>query len=238
MKPLIGVTSIPRMTTTPIGETPHQTVPDVYLDLIKKAGGSTVILPVHQEPDDRLLQNLDGLLLTGGGDVDPEQYGTERDGALDIDEVRDRFELWAARTSAEQNRPVLAICRGIQLLNVALGGSLIVDVPSAVGDDISHRDIPNFSKPIHSVKIAGDSMLGSIVGEKLDVNSLHHQAVAVPAECLRAVAWAPDGVIEAVESESHKFIVGLQWHPEMLGPSHPSFAIVKRFVESSAEPRS
>jgi putative glutamine amidotransferase len=234
MKPLIGVTSVPRSARAAFGDTPHQTVPDLYLDLVKRAGGAPIILPVHQEPDPHLFGFLNGVVLTGGGDVDPQCYGEPSGKARRIDGERDRFELELVKFAADRDLPVLAICRGIQVLNVALGGSLIVDLPTQVPDGLDHHDLAHWSGTSHTVRIAGDSALAGLVGGELAVNSMHHQSIARPSSRLKPVAWAPDGVIEAVESPAHRFLVGVQWHPECLGSDHPGFPLVEGFVEASA----
>ena len=232
-KPLIGVTSVPKPAHSVFGDNPHQAVPDLYLDLVKAAGGAPVILPVHQDPEPGLFCFLSGVVLTGGGDVDPRRYGQDGKNARGVDPERDRFEAELVRFALEEDVPLLAICRGIQILNVALGGSLIVDLPTDRPGGLEHRDVARWSGTSHPVAFGAGRALGELAGRSLGVNSLHHQAIAEPSPLLTPVAWAPDGVIEAVEASGHRFLVGVQWHPECLGTEHPGFGLVRRFIEVS-----
>jgi putative glutamine amidotransferase len=234
MRPLIGLTSQPKRVRSVFGDTPHQTVPDLYLDLIKSAGGTPVILPVHQHPDRRLFGSLDGVVLTGGGDVDPRHYGQDHEQARGVDGERDHFEMELVRFAADTDLPLLAICRGTQVLNVTLGGSLIGDLATYRPNGLDHRDVAHWSGTSHHVAVGRDSALAQLVGEEMGVNSLHHQSIAEPSRHLKPVAWAPDGIIEAVESPTHRFMVGVQWHPECLGCQHPGFALIERFIGVSA----
>jgi len=235
---VIGVTSIPRWAQTAFARLPHETVPELYLDMVARSGGTPVVLPVHQEPEEELLDRLDGILLTGGGDVEPDRYGdVPRPETSGVDGRRDRMEIEITRWALERDLPVLAICRGIQVLNVALGGTLIQDLEGEIPGAVRHWYPERWGDPCHEVHINPSSRLAGLVGRTVEVNSMHHQAVREPARTLRAVGRAPDGVIEAVEAPDQRFCVGLQWHAECLGPGHPSFRVFEEFVRSTERVR-
>jgi len=208
------------VTTTPatVDDRPVEQVNQSYVDAVVQAGGLPFVLPVL-DPDDAgaALLALDGLLLTGGGDVEPSLYG-----ALPVSEVygldpaRDASELALVRAAARAGVPVLGICRGAQVLNVAFGGSLVQHVPAVTGVDHCLRD--RAYELVHDVKIDPASLLASVAGgTALGVNSLHHQAVDRLGAGLRAVAWSPDGVVEGLESDDvFARLLGVQWHPELL----------------------
>lgn len=165
-----------------------------------------------------LLERVDALVLTGGDDVSPARYGEPPHPALGrISDERDAAEIALVQTARELGLPTLAICRGVQILNVALGGTLIQDIPSQVGAEINHDpDTPRTSHS-HQVEIATDSRLARAIGvTHMEVNSVHHQAIRRVAPTLRVVATAPDGVIEGVETapDDPWWCVGVQWHPE------------------------
>jgi putative glutamine amidotransferase len=166
------------------------------------------------------MDRVDGLVLTGGADVNPALYGQEPHPALGpVSDIRDAWEIALVKAAQRQAKPLLAICRGAQVLNVTLGGTLIQDLPSQHPSEINHDpDRPRNSRT-HPVELAVESRLGRAIGStRLDVNSVHHQAIERVANDLRVVATAPDGVIEGVESpaESPWWCVGVQWHPEDL----------------------
>ena len=180
---------------------------------------------------------VDGLLLAGGVDVDPAQFGEEPHAALGkVDAARDRLELTLTRWALADGRPILGICRGIQTLNVACGGSLWQDIGSQVAGALEHKHQPGHSYQhlAHWVTIEPGSRLGALVGvEEVEVNSLHHQAAREPGRGLRAVAWAPDGVIEGLEGTGEAWVVGVQWHPEWLLDDGRMFRLVEAFVRAS-----
>lgn len=188
-----------------------------YLASLDRAGAEPRVIGPAHDPVAELLSS-DGLLLTGGADVDPSHYGdTDRHPTLALEPGRDAFELLLARTALAADIPVLAICRGVQLLNVAAGGSLYQDLPTHVPSDIAHRITDAADRIAHTVSVAPDSRLASLLGDGHDVvavNSRHHQAVRTVAPRFQAVAHAGDGVIEAIECPSSSFCLGVQWHPE------------------------
>jgi putative glutamine amidotransferase len=161
-----------------------------------------------------IASHIDGLMLTGGVDLDPRRYGTEVHPATQApDEARDVFEAALVEACCDRGLPVLAICRGLQVLNVLRGGSLYQHLPDTVGTDEHLREPGVFSR--HWVRVDRDSQLAEILGrERLEVPTHHHQAVDRVGQGLRAAAWADDGIVEAVEDSSHGFVVAVQWHPE------------------------
>jgi putative glutamine amidotransferase len=185
-----------------------------YGDRIAEAGGVPFQL-IGRPGSSAMLSRADGLLFTGGGDVEPARYGAVQDpesGGIDVD--RDRAEVELVAEATEVGIPVLAICRGIQIVNVARGGTLVQHLPTVTIEP--HLVIDRPYELVHAVRIDPDSELRHILGaDELWVNSLHHQAVDVVGDGLRAVAWAEDGTIEAVEDQRSR-IIGVQWHPEQI----------------------
>ncbi|CEK18953.1 gamma-glutamyl-gamma-aminobutyrate hydrolase family protein [Chthonomonas calidirosea] len=202
---------------------PRHVLNDAYVRAIEEAGGIPIVLPSLSLPSPETwmgyLDAIDGLLLTGGADIDPTFYGQPRHEKLgEVQPVRDATEIPLVQKAIERDLPIFGICRGIQTLNVALGGTLYQDLPSEFPSEIHHRQTDlgyrrsDFS---HSITIEPDSRLAAIVGcTEMPVNSLHHQAVRDVAPGLRVVARAPDGVIEGLESDRHHFILAVQFHPE------------------------
>lgn len=209
-----------------------------YTEAVVRAGGLPVLIPLGLDEDTlrALLQRVDGLLLPGGGDVVPHRYGgDDADPAVrDLDEERDRAEILLVRQALASQKPLFAICRGHQVFNVAFGGTLWEDVqramPGAIAHDYFHKQ--NRDYLAHEVEVVPDSLLGRILqGERVSVNSLHHQGIRQLAPGLRAVATAPDGLVEAVEVPGHPFALGVQWHPENLVHSSPAMrALFAHFV--------
>jgi putative glutamine amidotransferase len=215
--PLIGLT-----TSVTVGASPERAYTNAtYIRAVQQAGGIPVLLPPQLDLAslEALWSRLDALLLTGGGDIDPARYGEDPHSTVyEVSEARDALELTLSRRAVEDEVPVLAICRGVQVLNVALGGSLHQDIPSHVPGALPHSQKEDRTRPTHAVKVMGEgTRLGAIVGSlELDVNSMHHQAIKKLGQGLREVAWAPDGVIEGLELAGDRFVVGVQWHPEEL----------------------
>lgn len=196
-----------------------------YIRAIEDLGGVPVILPLAEDPADRrrLLKDLDGLLLTGSGpDLAPALYGERQRYKFQVmSRRRAEFELDAARRAAAADLPVFGICGGMQAINVAFGGSLIQDIASQVESPLPHRQRGAATTLSHAVEVAPGSLLRRIVGQaRIRVNSSHHQSVKRVAPALVASATAPDGVIEAIESPRHRFLLGVQWHPEFLYDRH------------------
>jgi putative glutamine amidotransferase len=191
---------------------------DEYSRAVSHYGGAPVLLPVAQDGETlaTILQHIDGLILSGGPDIHPRHYGeSPRANLGEIDEELDRMELAVALQAHRKGLPILAICRGIQTLNVCLGGTLYQDIPSQIEGAINHYQKADKSINTHSVKIASGSCLAGIFKRKtVWVNGKHHQAVKETAPGLIVSAAAEDGVVEAVEDPARKFVVGVQWHPE------------------------
>jgi putative glutamine amidotransferase len=188
-----------------------------YSIAVARAGAVPVILPTVRPGDDPndLLDRLDGLLLSGGYDCAPCLYGEETlNQSVEIDARRDEWELPLIRAAVERGFPTMAICRGIQSLNVALGGTLFQDLPTQQPTEIRHRQSEERDVATHTIEVASGSRLAGIVGRSLEVNSFHHQSLKKVAEGLRVVACAPDGVIEAVEGTGEAFLLAVQFHPE------------------------
>ena len=217
VRPLIGVTTYGR------DERGRYTLPSEYVAAVVRAGAVPVLIPPVPEHAARYLELVDGIVLAGGGDLDPAHYGGERPETIyGVDAQRDALELALARRIVECGAPTLAICRGMQVLNVALGGTLIEHLPAAVGEDVLHRAPPR--EPIaHPVKVKPGSHLASVAGgTELAPMSWHHQAIRKPAPGLEVVATAPDGTIEAVELEGHPWLIAVQWHPELTAEKDPA----------------
>jgi len=193
------------------------------------------------------LAGVDGLLLTGGEDVDPARYGeAAHPKVVDVERNRDDFEIGLVHEARARALPLFAICRGIQLLNVAYGGSLVQDIPSQVPGAIDHHLSVPPHQPFdlaHEIWIDKDTLLAQLMNDRLngadtcDVNSRHHQALKQVATGLRVSATAPDGVIEAIEDPAAKFCVGVQWHPENFWRTGEFRALFEGFVEASARDR-
>lgn len=188
-----------------------------YCEAIVRAGGLPIALPHEAELAEAYVELLDGLIVTGGAfDLDPSLYGaTERHATVTTKEQRTAFELAVTRAALQHDRPLLGICGGQQLLNVALGGDLIQHIPDAVSDCLAHEQPNPRTEPGHSVDVVGGSRLHAIGGAlRLEVNSAHHQAAGAVGDGVTISARAPDGVVEAIEMADRRFCIGVQWHPE------------------------
>jgi len=214
--PIIGITTYSR------GEAGEFTLPGSYVDAVQLAGGIPVLLPPNQPDIDRLLDIVDGLVFSGGGDIDPVLYGGDHHPTVYlIDPERDEFELALAKGAIASTIPTLGICRGMQVLSVATGGALVPHVPDVYGETIAHRlDHPRRPIP-HPVQVQPESRLAAIVGKTdISVVSWHHQAVKTVPDCWQIAAYAADGLVEALEHCQHPWMVAVQWHPE-LSPEDP-----------------
>ncbi|MGC9019992.1 MAG: gamma-glutamyl-gamma-aminobutyrate hydrolase family protein [Candidatus Methanodesulfokora sp.] len=207
---------------------------DRYLRKILNEGASVLIIPPFFS--DEIADSLDGLVLSGGDDVDPRFYGELPRDVGSIEPIRDETEIKLIREFRRRDKPVMGICRGAQVINVSMGGTLIQDIKTEVSGAIKHwwsrreSEVP-YWHPTHRVRIDRDSMLFNIIGnEVIWVNSFHHQAIKRVGSGLKAVAWSDDGIIEAVEAEKG-FLLGIQWHPEGM-EDEPSRRIFKSFVEA------
>lgn len=240
MRPVIGITTRPRVIAASAGEIDTHTLAHTYTDSVLRAGGIPVLLaPVPDVDVGSILDRLDGVVMSGGGDVEPSRYGSEtHDSMYDMDFDRDEFEIELVRIAAERRTPMLAICRGLQVVNVALGGTLIRDIPSEIGS-ADHTVIGHHVFNGHQhVRLDAESRVAQVVGATdLEVNSIHHQAVRDLAPGFRAVGWADDGVVEAIEHTDPDWpLLAVQWHPEYLGQvdDKASWSLFHSLVESSA----
>jgi putative glutamine amidotransferase len=236
--PLIGVTT--SVTTTDSPERAY--VNASYLRAVQQAGGIPVLLPPHLDDRARaaLSERLDGLLLTGGGDLDPARFGEPRHPSVyEVSGARDALELDVVDRALARRRPLLAVCRGIQVLNVALGGTLYQDIPTEPGSPIAHSQKAPRQEPTHGVTVRGETRLAGILGAgEVAVNSLHHQAIKRLGRGLRDVAWAPDGIVEGVElPDAPALVVGVQWHPEeLVGHDEAARRLFRALVDAASTP--
>jgi len=238
MRPVIGITSQPKQAVSASGNLDSHVIGHTYTDSVLRAGGIPVVLPPVPNKDvATLVDRLDGIVFTGGGDVDSVRYGADPHPELrKVNFARDEFELELVQEAKGRNLPVLAICRGLQVVNVSFGGTLIQDIPSIVGST-DHGVIGDAVYEAHqSVTIDADSDIAKAVGTtELMVNSIHHQAVKDLAPGFRAVAWAHDGVIEGIQHEDDEWpLLAVQWHPEFLGDNcnEAAHLLFEAFIES------
>jgi len=224
--PIIGVTSCSRL---------HD-----YVASIEQTGARARVLEVTESPR-KVLDEIDGLLLTGGGDVDPVFYREERHPLTeDAEPGRDEFEIDLARRAMAADLPMLAICRGAQVMNVAAGGSLVQDIPSAVTTDLSHSVTEPKNLECHEIRVERTSRLAQVLGTHVDascscrVNSRHHQSVGRTGAGLVVSATAADGVVEAIEAPANRFCIGVQWHPENFWKTGEFRGLFEAFVSAAA----
>jgi putative glutamine amidotransferase len=243
MRPIIGITGRPNLQASAGGDLHAYLVHHTYSDSVISAGGLPVVLvPVDEEHVDDVLDRLDGVLIPGGGDIDPLRYSDSRhETARGINEERDQHEVAVALGAKARRMPVFAICRGLQIVNVALGGTLIQDLPSHTGAN-GHDIVGDAAYEPHShALVEPQCRIASVLGAGLqEINSIHHQAVEELGDGLRVVASAPDGTIEAIEHDDSEWpLLAVQWHPEFLGMRDhgPSHALFEAFVESAAKYR-
>lgn len=247
MRPLIGVTTsevrpAERVTQTPEGEprVREMALGLTYLRGLESAGALPMVIPLmSEEAIEPLLDRLDGICLSGGPDLDPDNYGAEPHEHLGPTEPDlDRFELAVARRADARQMPILAICRGTQALNVVRGGVLHQHLPE-ISEEIPHRQKTPGTEPSHPVEIEPGSRLAAALGyeelevaDSLDVNSFHHQAIDRLGEGLKVTARAPDGTIEAIEDPDREFLIGVQWHAETLVHRPYESSLFQSFVEA------
>ncbi len=215
-----------------------------YRQSVLHTGGEVRIIDPSM-PVAEALTGIDGLLLTGGGDVEPARYGESPQAGLeDVDPARDEFEIALIAAARTRDLPIFAICRGVQVLNVAAGGTLVQDIPSQVPGALKHSLVVPPHPPYelaHEVWVEKDSLLAKLLGERLvgadtcEVNSRHHQAVKAVAPGFRVAATAPDGVIEALEDPAARFCLGVEWHPENFWRTGEFRSLFEGFLEAASK---
>jgi gamma-glutamyl-gamma-aminobutyrate hydrolase PuuD len=211
-KPVVGITTYLTRAAFGVWDTPAALVPAAYVSAIVQAGGVPLLVPPGAAAQETL-DAVDGLIFSGGSDLDPELYGEQaHDETVGVVRERDDFELELMRAALARDLPVLAICRGSQVLNVALGGGIEQHVPDRVAAD-THKETPGVFAE-HDVDVLDGTKLASIVGDRTDVKSHHHQGFGDLGTGLRASARADDGTIEALEDPNRRFTLGVLWHPE------------------------
>ena len=233
--PLIGITS--GLSHNEYGA-PVCQIGQAYVTALRQAGGLPVMIPIGVTPSstEEFLKRLDGLLVSGGGDIDPQRFNGIPHPKVDyVSPERDALEIALVDTALAMDKPLLAICRGIQVLNVALGGTLYTHIQDQVENALKHDWYPNFprDKYAHTVSLTCESKLDHIYKtDEIRVNSLHHQGIAQVGKGLTATAIAPDGLVEGLEVNGAAFAVGVQWHPECLPNDPGTQTLFKAFIEA------
>jgi len=216
-KPVIGITTYVEEAAWGHWQLPAALIPYDYVRAVEAAGGRALLVPPDESAVGETLDALDGVVFSGGNDMEPSTYGADaHPETLGTNEARDRGELALLTAALERDMPVLAVCRGLEVLNVARGGDLVQHLPELVGHE-SHREVKGVFSD-HGVRVDESSRLGSVVGASVPgVKSHHHQALGRVGAGLREVAWAEDGTVEGLEDPEHRFALGVLWHPEAGG---------------------
>lgn len=233
MKPVIGIGSdILRIE----GERERAFAYLTYVDALRRAGAIPVLVPPQPENLADLIDSLDGVLLAGGNDCDPSLYGEEAHPTLEpMDSRRQSNEVELARIARESGIPTLGICLGVQVMNVAAGGSLVQDIDSQIETEIQHASAPE-NRARHDILVVEGTKLANILpGLELNVNSSHHQAIHQIGDGLRMTAQAPDGVVEGLEDPRHPFYLGVQWHPEDMNGERSASVLFAAFVDAARQ---
>jgi len=230
-KPVVGITTYLTQAAFGVWDLDAALVPADYVRAVTRAGGVPLLVPPSPDASDTL-DAFDGLVFSGGSDLDPELYGDQpHEATVGVVRERDDFELALMREALARDMPILAICRGSQVLNVALGGDLEQHVPDRVGTDV-HKHTPGVFAE-HDVEVLGETRLASILGDRHDVKSHHHQGFGELGSGLQASARAPDGTVEALEDPARRFTLGVLWHPE----AGEDMALFETLVHEAAEYR-
>lgn len=239
--PLIGLTT--RNTVSPTYNIPLISSPRSYVEALSRAGAAALLLPLGLKKDqlERLVNMLDGIIFTGGGDIETARFqGTDHPLVSLVDPERDEMEFDLVCKVREAEIPLFGICRGIQVINVAFGGSLYTHLADQAPETVEHTFFPGYpwDHIAHAVQVAQGSLLAEIVEEpSIQVNSLHHQGIRALASNLTAVGWSPDGLVEAVELTDYPFGLAVQWHPEWLPEAPHSQALFEAFVAAASHRR-
>jgi putative glutamine amidotransferase len=214
VRPVIGITTYAQDATWGVWHMPAALIPLEYVSAVERAGGRPLLIPPSEDGIPETLDVLDGIVFSGGADVDPTMYGANAHPETDSPQAkRDAGELALLTAALERDLPTLAICRGFQLMNVARGGDLVQHLPEEVGHE-DHKQVPG-SFTEHAVEVREGSRLAQIVSGRSDVASHHHQGLGRLGEGLVETAWAHDGTLEGLEDPALRFAIGVQWHPEM-----------------------
>ena len=229
-KPLIGIT------TSYDREHKEMNIRTTYTEAVMHGGGIPVLLPITMEPEriKELFDSVDGILLCGGPDIHPNIYGEQiKYYCGHVNHERDVFELELARLAIENDKPLMGICRGSQVLNVACGGTLYQDINLQGATDFKHADNSESHSPVaHPVDLLPGKLLQQVLGiDELEITSWHHQAVKKPGKGIEVCAMCPDGIIEGVYMPEKKCIFGLEWHPELL-PDNPGYKLFDYFIDN------
>jgi len=226
--PVVGITTYAEPAAWGAWNVPTALVPMTYVESVEEAGGRALLVPPSELALEETLDVLDGIIFSGGNDLDPATYGArshpETNGTRP---ERDRAELALMRAALERDLPVLAICRGFEIMNVARGGDLVQHLPDVVGDE-RHKHTPGVFAD-HDVRVSAESRLGGILGDRAPVKSHHHQGVGRVGEGLVETAWADDGTVEGIEDPSRSFALGVLWHPE----EHEDGALFRALVDEA-----
>ena len=214
LRPLLGITAYAEPSVRwGVWDVPAAVIPLAYVQRIEAAGGRAVVVPPSEEGIAETLDALDGILFSGGSDIDPAEYGHDtHPETTNLRPERDRGELALLRAALDRDMPVLAVCRGSQLLNVARDGDLVQHLPDVLGHD-DHKHTPGVFAD-HNVDVKPGTRLGALLGDRAPVKSHHHQGFGRLGDGLREAARAEDGTVEAIEDAERRFAVGVLWHPE------------------------
>ncbi len=228
MKPIIGITTYAEQARFGVWDVPTALTPISYVSAVQQAGGRPLLVPPSEDGIEETLAALDGLLFSGGSDIDPSLYGAEPHPSVDgTRPERDRAELALMREALARDIPVLAVCRGMEILNVARGGDLVQHLPDVLGHE-HHKHTPGVFGD-HDVELGAGSRLARMLGDRAPVKSHHHQGIGRLGEGLAEAAWADDGTIEGVEDPSRRFALGVLWHPEQ----GEDFELFRELVEEA-----
>lgn len=237
MKPIIGITTYQSKN---LHGQPTVVLMQSYIDAIMQAGGVPVLIPsmIAEDGWDALYSRLDGILFSGGGDIALEHFSGDSHPRIDdVEPERDSVELKMLNAAASDGKPMLGICRGCQVMNVALGGTLYTHIPDQLPNALDHA-YPGNKRTIlvHEVKLEEGTHIAEVMGEPIvKVNSLHHQGLKDIAPSLRVTGYAPDGLVEAVELPDHPFAIAVQWHPEWLTDQESTRNLFRKFVEAAGK---
>lgn len=236
MKPVIGIVANQEILTKGafLGNK-RAFLANTYVEAVEKAGGVPIIIPQNNVGENikEQVKRMDGIILSGGVDVDPRLYNEDPEFKLGfVNPSQDKFNINVIHSAIELNKPILGICRGLQILNVAFGGSLYQDLSYIENCNVKHIQECQSSEGTHLIKVNSDSKLSRIIGEKIYVNSYHHQSIKSLGKGLRAVAYSTDNLVEAIEREGEEFVIGVQFHPEaMINSSEEMLNIFKALIK-------